>query len=150
MMKKFLSVCFAILLTICMSISFVGCSSFYCNPRGKDWYNYISLPNIANPFNEIYDGSYSIQIDKEGNVVFKTLDGEELKGTLSTSLNLENTLTDVSIQFENGKTVTGHCQKGKEWRMLTINYDYMIYRFSGTRQMSKEEFETYRSQFIEF
>ncbi len=150
MMKKVFSLCFAILLTICMSISFVGCISFYCNPRGKDWYNHISLPSITNPFDGTYDGSYSIQIDKEGNVVFKTLDGEELKGTLSTSLNDVNPWTEVFIQFENGRAASGKCYRKNGGRTLQIHYDHKVYNFSDTRQMSKEEFETYRSQFIEF
>ncbi len=138
------------MLTLCMSVSFSSCISFYCDPKGKDWYNSISLPNISNPFNEIYDGSYSIRIDEDGGVVFKPLDGEEIKGTLTTSLNPRNTRTNVSIEFENGKTAWGYCYTRDKGRYLTIIFGNKSYVFTDKRQLSKEEFEVYRSQFIAF
>ena len=150
-LQKILTVGLALLFTFCLRISLSGCSSPYCDPKGKDWYNSISLPNISNPFNEIYDGSYSIKIDKDGNVLFKPLDGEEIKGKLSSSTNNEvNSWTEISIEFENGKTAEGRCDKTDTKRHLVIFYESNGYAFTDTRKMSKEEFETYRSLLIQF
>ena len=148
--KRLLTIGLAVLLTLCMSVSFSSCISFYCDPKGKDWYNSISLPCISSPFNEIYDGSYSIRIDEDGGVVFKPLDGEEIKGTLTTSLNPRNTRTNVDIAFENGKTAWGYCYTRNKGRSLTIIDDNRSYVFTDKRQLSKEEFEIYRNQFIAF
>ena len=151
-MKKILSIGLAVVLTMCMGLSLVGCFSYYHNPKGKEWYNIASLPYISNPFNAIYDGCYSIQIDKDGTVAFKTLKGEEIKGTLSTSFGHKNlsSFADISIQFENGKTATGKCSTKDKERTLSIYYDGRTYKFGEKRQLSKEEFETYRSQFVQF
>lgn len=148
-LKKLLSILLSCLLMLCMSISLFGCSTFYCDPKGKDWYNSISLPNISNPFNEIYDGCYSIQIDKEGNVLFKPLNGEEIKGKITTRFNDKHFWTDVTIQFENGSWSSGKCYKHDTRRFLTINSDRR-YTFTDKRQFSKEEFENNRRQFIDF
>lgn len=149
-MKKFLSTLLAVFLTLCLALSFAGCTSFYCNPKGKAWYNWIAFPSIANPYNEIYDGSYSIEIDKKGNVVFKTLDGEELKGTLSTSPSKYRLEMDVDIVFENGKTAHGYCEQDKYGRTLRIYYGGNSYVFGEKQQLSKEEMLAYRGEFIQF
>ena len=147
--KKIWTIWFAVLLMLFMSISFSACSNFYCDPKGKDWYNLISLPSISNPFNEIYDGCYSIKIDKDGSVLFKPLNGEEVKGNITTSFNDKHFWTDVTIQFEDGTWSSGKCYSNKSGRVLTINYG-QEYRFTDKRQLSKEEFESNREQFIDF
>lgn len=144
--EKLLTIGLAVLLMLCMSISLVGCSVTYYDPRGKEWYNCASLPSIEEPFNAIYDGCYSIQTDKDGNVLFKPLNGEEINGKLTISSNDEySNSTSISIAFENGKTARGTCYKNH----LSIYYDNRGYGFRDERQLSKEEFETCRSQFIE-
>ena len=147
--KKLLTIGLAVLFVLGVGASFSGCSTFYCNPKGKDWYNAISLPSITNPFNEIYDGCYSIQIDKEGNVLFKPLNGEEIKGKITTRLNDKHFWTDVTIQFENGGWLSGKCYKNNSGRVLIINSDRQ-YTFTDKKQLSKEEFENNRKQFIDF
>ena len=150
-MKKLLSLIFSVFFTICMALSCTACNmSFYCDPKGKTWYNSIVFPNIENPFQELYDGSYSIEIDKKGNVTFKTLDGEELKGTMSTSPAKHTLGTDVNIQFKNGKTAHGYCEQDKYGRTLRIYYEDKSYVFGEKQQLSKEEMLAYRGEFIQF
>ena len=147
--KKLLTIGLAVLLMLCMSVSLSGCSKFYCDPKGKEWYNTISLPSISNPFNEIYDGCYSIQIDRDGNVLFKPLNGEQIKGKITTRFNDKHFWTDVTIQFENGGLASGKCYKDKTSRVLIINSDRQ-YTFTDKKRLSKEEFENNRNQFINF
>lgn len=149
-LKRLLTIGIAVVLMVYSCVSFSACASFYCNPKGKDWYNSVSLPSILNPFDEIYDGCYSIQIDKDGKVVFNTLDGEEIKGFLTTSLNDGVMRTKVNIAFENGETAFGRCYTKDGGRYLTISYANKSYTFTNERQLSKEEFEAYRRQFIAF
>lgn len=138
------------LIFVCASL--VGCSEHhYCDPRGKEWYNSPSLPNITNPFEEIYDGSYAIQIDKDGRVKLTTLTGEVKEGTLTASYNGENWRSaKISIEFEDGETATGSCSKYADGRILSIYYKWKMYSFVDTKQLSKEEFEEYREGFVEF
>ena len=98
-MKKILSIIFSVIFTLCLALSFAGCNiSFYCDPKGEEWYNAAEFPNISDPFQEIYDGSYSIQIDKSGNVTLKTLEGETVNGTLSTSWEMGSLRTSVKTR----------------------------------------------------
>ena len=134
---------------LCISFSFIGCSTFYCDPKGKDWYNLASLPSIYAPFNEVYDGSYYIKIDKNGEVIFKPLNGEEIKGTVTTYPHEVQFFTCLTIQFENGKVAGGTCKTTRTGRSLSITYD-RTYQFTDKRQLSKEEVEGVRHQFIDF
>lgn len=145
--KKVLAIAASFLFISCFCLSFTGCVS-YCDPRGKDWYNMCSLPSIDAPFNEIYDGCYYIKIDKDGNVLFKPLSGEEIKGKLY--IERANTKARLTVEFENGETSTGLCRKQDGERTMYIHYGLNTYYFSGVRQYTKEEFDEYRRQFIEF
>lgn len=147
-MKRIISLFLSL---ICCSCLFSGCNSSYCDPKDKEWYNAALLPDIRNPFNEVYDGKYSIQIDKDGNVTFKTLKGETFNGYITKSFkNKTLRSTNISIQFDNGKTATARCSKTDTGRQLTITNDFKDYYFSDKKCVSKQEFETYRSQFIDF
>ncbi len=144
---------FAFLFTLCMGVSFVGCSTtYYCDPKGKEWHNRISLPSIGSPFNEIYDGSYSLEIDNKGEVRLKTLGGEVIKGELTLSMDEVNPLrsAELSVQFENGKKGSGKCYTTDTGRTLIFFYEGNTYSFSDKRQLSKEEFESYRNGFAQF
>lgn len=145
--KKVLAIAASFLFISCFCLSFTGCVS-YCDPRGKDWYNMCSLPSIDAPFNEIYDGCYYIKIDKDGNVLFKPLSGEEIKGKLY--IERANTKARLTVEFENGETSTGLCRKQDGERTMYIHYGLNTYYFSGVRQYTKEAFDEYRRQFIEF
>ena len=150
-MKKFLAILFSVFLTFCMALSCTACGgTSYCDPKGKTWYNSIAFPDISNPFNEIYDGSYAIQIDKKGNVTLKTLDGEVLEGKLSKVTHAKGLSTAIDIQFNNGNEASGYCQQDKYGRYLRFYYAGQSYSFSDKQQLSKEEMATYRAQFIEF
>lgn len=167
-MKKLSSILLAVLLALCMAVGFLACETSlnepqddgYCDPKGKVWYNRVSLPNLSDPFEESYDGIYSIEIDDSGKVVFKPSDGVILNGDLTASNRETHEITDISIQFEDGTTATGTCRKGKSTTGETVPFlDIMrrdlsgilsFYYFSDKQQLSKVEFETYRSQFIDF
>ena len=153
-MKKMLVNVLAVLCVICMSTSLAGCScsdSIYCDPRGKVWYNVAELPQINDPFSEIYDGVYAITVEKNGRVRFTTTEGEVLEGNLTPSYNGYNIYSaKISVQFDNGKTASGWCITDADGRTLTFEYDFKQYRFSDTRALSEEEFATYRAQFIDF
>ena len=47
------------------------------------WYNCQELPSLKDPFVKIYDGSYSIEIERNNTVKFKTIDNEVLIGQLT-------------------------------------------------------------------
>lgn len=156
MLKKCLSFGLMILLTICMGMGFVGCFSdgadtddlaallLGYDPKGKVWYNGSELPSIDEPFRAVYDGCYSVQIDEDGNVLFRPLNGETIVGKLSTET--QNFRTKVSILFENGKLATGSCSK----QNFSFLYERKNYRFYDSIQTTKEEFDEYLSQFIAF
>ena len=149
-MKKISTVILSVILFICSCLSFTSCLNKYCDPRGKAWYNYTSLPDISNPFAATYDGSYSVQIDKKGNIEFKTLNGDVLTGTLSCSFDRDRYLADIDIQFDNGETAGGYCEQTSKGRNLKLIYKHTSYEFGDKRQTSKEEFEEYRRQFVGF
>ncbi len=48
----------------------------------SDWYNCSKLPNMEDPYAEVYDGCYSIEIDENNNVTFKSINQEQLNGIL--------------------------------------------------------------------
>ena len=162
-MKRVVSLALAALLAFSVIISLSGCSKYYCDPSGKEWHNNVSLPSIPHPFNEIYDGSYSIKIDEQGNVLFKSLDGEEIKGSITVTpnagrsssrklLNLINkySSSDIVIRFENGVTSTGSCYQSSDGRSLSFKYGDRYYGFTDKQRLSKEEFLAYRAEFVEF
>ena len=159
-MKRLLSIWLAFLLAIFMGISLVGCESeeedervynyTYCDPRGVEWYNDASLPHIQKPFEEVYDGTYTIDIDKNEDVVFKLPDGEELKGRLTMALNRRRPVIDVTIAFENGRIADGSCFKNEYGRYLYLWYNYKQYVFDEEIDYTKKEFEEYRRGFTEF
>jgi len=121
-------------------------SPSYCDPRGKEWYNTVELPNIAHPFRVSYDGIYTIFIDEDGQVELKLADGEIAKGTFSKAKGSYN----ISIKFDNGETTTGLCIKDGTNRFLQVAYKGETYSFRNNRQLSKEEFDNYQKEFINF
>lgn len=152
-MKKTIAIVLTVMFIICATLSLVGCTfnSLFCDPSGKEWHNYVAYPSIYNPCREIYDGSYSIEIDKKGNVEFKLLTGEVLKGVLTTSFNIKNKQRPtIFIEFENGSKAEGWCTQDSEGRKLYFWYNGKVYNFSDKVQCTKEEMDAYRSQFVEF
>lgn len=157
-MKKLSSILLAVLLALCMAVGFLACETSlnepqddgYCDPKGKVWYNRVSLPNLSDPFIESYDGIYSIEIDNSGKVVFKPSDGVILNGDLTASKSERQKIMNISIQFEDGTTATGTCYKtDNDFRGLSIYYLSKSYYFTGKRQYTKQEVEDYRSQLIQ-
>lgn len=158
-MKKTIAIVLTVMFIICATLSLVGCTSnsLLCDPRGKEWYNYATYPSIYDPFVEIYDGSYSIKIDKNGNVEFKLLTGEVWKGVLTVSFDGVSAIwkAKISIEFENGDKARGWCERDIYGRYLYFytydEYSHGIkYEFSDKVQCTKEEMGVYRSQFVEF
>ena len=146
--KSILSIC----LVICLIIGFLFLwfRSYYCNPSGKDWYNYTAFPDINSPYNEIYDGSYSIKIEGD-NVIFKPSNGEEVKGKITVTPEDEHyDSADITIEFENGITAHGYCVRRNDGRILSFDYAEEHYLFEGKRGTSKEEMLEYRAGLIEF
>lgn len=122
----------------------------YCNPREKEWYNNISLPRISYPYNETYDGSYTIKIDGDGNVLFKPLNGEEIKGTMTVTPNDTYSSAKIFIEFENGETSDGRCHIYQNRRYLSFEYESKYYSFTDERKFSRKEVEEYRAGLIAF
>ncbi len=63
-----------VLCVICVSTSIAGCAnsdSIYRDPRGKVWYNVAELPQVNDPFSEVYDGVYSITVEKTAECVLR-------------------------------------------------------------------------------
>lgn len=149
-MKKYLSLLIAIFISVYLVLNSAGCLSSRCDPRGKDWYNYTAYPYISTPFNELYDGSYSIKIDERGNVQLKTLNGETINGVLTIENKENSKITNVYIEFENGKKAEGSCLEGNSERVLNFYYEANSYRFYDSPSQTKEELDQYRSQFIDF
>ena len=73
-MKKILVSIFLLVFGLCL----VGCDN---NKNKKptvsmlysDWYNCAKLPSMEDPFAEVYDGCYTIKIDENNNVSFKSI-----------------------------------------------------------------------------
>lgn len=151
-MKKFLIFLLAVFLILggFMGVYILLNRNYYCNPGEKDWYNGTSVPDVTNPFNEIYDGSYTIKIDGDGNVLFKPMDGEEIKGKITLTPGKKYRRAELTIQFENGKSAKGICYINKDKRRLSFEYDSRHYYFTDEQQLSKEEVEAHRAGLIEF
>ena len=151
-MKKILIGLFAVILVIFLLLAFLILwnRDYYCNPCNKEWHNRALIPSVSFPFREIYDGSYTIKIDRKGNVVFKPLDGEEIKGEITVTPNDKYTRANIRIDFEDGTMAEGYCYRDRDGRNLHFEYNSKYYNFSDEQSMSKEEFEEYRNGLIEF
>lgn len=149
-MKKILISMFLFIVCLCL----VGCDA---NNNSKklttevlydDWYNCSKLPNIADPFAEAYDGSYTIKIDKENRFTFTTFNGEQLKGKLE--LEEDEYTVHIKMKFENNDVANGYLNIKDESPSLVFFYKGVNYRFTDSRSISKDEFEAYRADFCSF
>lgn len=152
MMRFFRSI-LSICLVICLIIGFLFLwfATYNYNPCGKEWYNNTARPSIAYPFREQYDGSYSITIDRDGNVLV-IIDGEEIKGKVSIEKEnrILNSTTTLTFEFENGKTAEGYCHWDNDGRSMGIKYESQWYHFSNKSGMTKAEADEYRAGLISF
>lgn len=148
-MKKILVSLFLLVFGLCL----VGCDN---NKNKKptvsmlysDWYNCAKLPSMENPFAEVYDGCYTIKIDENNNVSFKSINQEQLKGTLEYE---EKKYTiDIKIKFENNEIANGSVSISNAVPYLNFFYKGVNHCFSKTKVVSKEEFEQYRNDFNKF
>ena len=149
-MKKILVSMFLLIFGLCL----VGCDN---NKNKKptismlysDWYNCSKLPSMQDPFAEIYDGSYTIKIDENNNVSFKTIDHEELNGKVEYE---ERRVTiDIKITFDdNSSTSSGYLSITDDSPYLNFFYNGHFYCFTKSKVISKEEFELYRTNFNKF
>ena len=148
-MKKILVSLFLLIFGLCL----VGCDN---NKNKKptvsmlysDWYNCAKLPSMENPFAEVYDGCYTIKIDENNNVSFKSINQEQLKGTLEYE-EKEYTI-DIKITFENDEIANGSVSISSAVPYLNFFYKGVNHCFSKTKVVSKEEFEQYRNDFNKF
>ena len=148
-MKKILVCMFLLVLCLCL----VGCDN---NKNKKptvsmlysDWYNCAKLPSMEDPFAEVYDGCYTIKIDENNNVSFKSINQEQLKGTLEYE-EKEYTI-DIKITFENNEIANGSVSISNDVPYLNFFYKGVNHCFSKTKVVSKEEFEQYRNDFNKF
>lgn len=114
----------------------------------SDWYNCAKLPSMEEPFAEVYDGCYSIEIDENNNVTFKSINQEQLNGTLEYE---EKEYTfDIKITFENNEIAKGSLSISNDSPYLRFFYKGVNHCFSKSEALSKEEFELYRNGFNEF
>ena len=114
----------------------------------SDWYNCAKLPSMEDPFAEVYDGFYSIEIDENNNVTFKSINQEQLNGTLEYE---EKEYTfDIKITFENNEIAKGSLSISNDSPYLRFFYKGVNHCFSKSEALSKEEFELYRSEFNAF
>ena len=114
----------------------------------SDWYNCAKLPSMENPFAEVYDGCYTIKIDENNNVTFKSINQEQLNGTLEYE---EKEYTfDIKITFENNEIAKGSLSISNDSPYLRFFYKGVNHCFSKSESLSKEEFELYRNGFNEF
>mgnify|MGYP003291073075 FL=1 len=114
----------------------------------SDWYNCAKLPSMEDPFAEVYDGCYSIEIDENNNVTFKSIHQEQLNGTLEYE---EKEYTfDIKITFENNEIANGSLSISNDSPYLRFFYKGVNHCFSKSEALSKEEFELYRSEFNAF
>ena len=148
-MKKILVSIFLLVFGLCL----VGCDN---NKNKKptvsmlysDWYNCAKLPSMEDPFAEVYDGCYTIKIDENNNVSFKSINQEQLKGTLEYE-EKEYTI-DIKITFENNEIANGSVSISSAVPYLNFFYKGVNHCFSKTKVVSKEEFEQYRNDFNKF
>ena len=114
----------------------------------SDWFNCAKLPSMEDPFAEVYDGCYSIEIDENNNVTFKSINQEQLNGTLEYE---EKEYTfDIKITFENNEIAKGSLSISNDSPYLRFFYKGVNHCFSKSEALSKEEFELYRNGFNEF
>ena len=148
-MKKIFVSMFLLIFGLCL----VGCDN---NKNKKptismlysDWYNCSKLPNMEDPFAEVYDGCYSIKIDENNNVSFKSINQEQLNGTLEYE---EKEYTcDIKITFENNEIANGSLSILNESPYLQFFYKGVHHCFTKSKVLSKEEFELYRTEFNAF
>lgn len=151
-MKRFIVSVLSFCLIACLIIGLllIWFKDHNCNPCGKDWRNDTSGPTLIHPFNENYDGACSIKIDRDGNVLFKPIDSEQIKGKLTTYSERFGSGTDIVIEFEDGTTSRGGCYWYCGARRLHFEYKSEYYWFSNKSGESKEEIEEQRSELIAF
>lgn len=146
-MKKILVILFLFVFELCL----VGCDAnnkptiemLYGN-----WYNCSKLPSMENPFAEAYDGSYTIRIDKNNNVIFNTFNEEKLNGKLQIE-EMNNTI-NIEINFENGNKAKGYLSTINDKPYLSFFYEGYNYSFTYYKSISKDEFMSYRNNFNAF
>ncbi len=114
----------------------------------SDWYNCSKLPNMEQPFSEIYDGCYSIEIDENNSVIFKAINQEHLNGTLEYEVK-EYTI-DIEITFINNEIANGSLRINNDSPYLYFYYKGVYYSFTKYQGLSKEEFKVYRNEFNSF
>ena len=149
-MKKILFSMFLLVFGLCL----VGCDISDNTEKPSidmlysDWYNCAKLPSMEDPFAEVYDGCYSIEIDENNNVTFKSINQEQLNGTLEYE---EKEYTfDIKITFENNEIANGSLSISNDSPYLRFFYKGVNHCFSKSEALSKEEFELYRSEFNAF
>ena len=149
-MKKILFSMFLLVFGLCL----VGCDISDNTEKPSidmlysDWYNCAKLPSMEDPFAEVYDGCYSIEIDENNNVTFKSINQEQLNGTLEYE---EKEYTfDIKITFENNEIAKGSLSISNDSPYLHFFYKGVNHCFTKYRVISKEEFELYRIEFNSF
>ena len=149
-MKKMICSIFLLVFGLCL----VGCDIRDNTEKPSidmlysDWYNCAKLPSMEDPFAEVYDGCYSIEIDENNNVTFKSINQEQLNGTLEYE---EKEYTfDIMITFENNEIAKGSLSISNDSPYLRFFYKGVNHCFSKSEALSKEEFELYRSEFNAF
>lgn len=148
-MKKILVSLFLLVFGLCL----VGCDNNNSKKPSiemlySDWYNCAKLPSMEDPFAEVYDGCYSIEIDENNNVTFKSINQEQLNGTLEYE---EKEYTfDIKITFENNEIANGNLSINNDSPYLHFFYKGVNHCFTKSRVISKEEFDLYRSEFNAF
>ena len=149
-MKKILFSMFLLVFGLCL----VGCDISDNTEKPSidmlysDWYNCAKLPSMEDPFAEVYDGCYSIEIDENNNVTFKSINQEQLNGILEYE-EKEYTI-DIKITFENNEIAKGSLSISNDSPYLRFFYKGVNHCFSKSEALSKEEFELYRSEFNAF
>ena len=114
----------------------------------SDWYNCAKLPSMEDPFAEAYDGSYSIKIEENNNVLFITSNNEAFNGKLE--LLEEEAKKEFTIVFENEEKATCFLSLSNDIPYLRVYFRGLHYCFSKSKVLSKEEFEQYRYNFNKF
>lgn len=149
-MKKILFSMFLLVFGLCL----VGCDISDNTEKPSidmlysDWYNCCKLPNIEDIFAEVYDGCYSIEIDENNDVIFKSINQEQLNGILEYE---EKEYTfDIKITFENNEIANGSLSIINDSPYLHFFYKGVNHCFTKSKVISKEEFELYRSEFNAF
>lgn len=149
-MKKVLVSMFLLVFGLCL----VGCDISDNTEKPSidmlysDWYNCAKLPSMEDPFAEVYDGCYSIEIDENNNVTFKSINQEQLNGTLE--YEVKEYTFDIKITFENNEIAKGSLSISNDSPYLRFFYKGVNHCFSKSEALSKEEFELYRSEFNAF